>query len=217
MDEARLRELFASVADGAPPAGFDAEDVVAAGRRAAARRRRARVAAGVVAVALLGLAGVGAAGLLPIGGQAGDGQRSVAAPRSPSSPLSSPSPETAGRAGAGVSGAPGAKGVPVAPRLERPGAAGAGCGGADPGLAAAVAAELPAAAAAPTAAVVDCVPGERGVAVTLPEGVLRVVLGPAGAPTYPNAFSATTRDGRVLTVSGADASQRLAIAVAGRR
>ncbi|MCO1654177.1 hypothetical protein [Pseudonocardia humida] len=216
-DDERLAALFRDAASDpdAPPPAFGHDDVVAASRRITARRRSAAVAA----AAVIGLAGLGAAIVLP-----GSAEQSTSA--------AAPAPESArdasgGRAGSAELSAPyaaddleseGPGSADSAPAPPAPAAApplGPGDGACadrqDAGLRALVEEVLPDAAGAPPAATTDvCLPGtHRYLALQVDPGgapgVLSVAYLPPGtvadsAPA-PTELAAPTASGGTVLVS----------------
>ena len=225
-DDERLAALFRDAASDpdAPPPGFGHDDVVAASRRITARRRSAAVAA----AAVIGLAGLGAAVVLP--GSGGE-ETSAAAPAPASAPgpasdagggapgsgelsapyaeESAPSLDSAGPAPGPVSRGPAA--APVTPL--GPGDAAACADRQDSALRTLVIEVLPEVADAAPALTTDvCLPGtERYLALEVVDGSARGVLNVAYLPPgtvaalLPGTLSAyTASGGTVLVGSTAD-------------
>jgi hypothetical protein len=216
-DDERLAALFREAASdpAAPPPRFGHDDVVATSRRITARRRSAAVGA----AAVIGLAGLGAAVVLP-----GDGgtPTSAAAPASApeaardsagsgSAELSEP---YAGDADAG-SAERGALPSPAAAPLDPPLGPGAGeCADRqDPALRALVEQVLPEVVGAPPAATTDvCLPAtERYLAIEVTDGAAKGLLAvgylpPGSVPQVPagTLTAPTASGGTVLVGSTAD-------------
>lgn len=200
LDDERLGALFRAAASDGPSPPFDHGDVVAASRRITARRRAA-VAGG--ALALLAVAGVGAAVVRP-GSLDRDSASTVAVPMA--------APETDGVAA--PEAAAGSVEAPlrdVAPLRGTPLGPGTGeCADRqDPALRAYVEQVLPEVAGAPEAATTEeCRPGgERGVSLEVDDhgaaGLLTVQYLPPGteAAIVPGAVSAPTASGGTVIVS----------------
>lgn len=227
----RIAALFREAADTTPPPpGFDHDAVVTRSRRVTARRRSAVLGG---AMALLVVAGVGAAVALPLGEDAA----STAA-----APAMAPAPE-AGRAGdAGGS-------AESAPFAEEPGVADSSVPDAlvgvppftgtplgpgttecaqrqDPELRALVEQVLPEVVGAPEGAVtMECRPGgERGVALEVDDagatGLLGVEYQPPGAPVGDDpgavAASAPTASGGTVVVRSRGAGPGAPVPFEGR-
>jgi hypothetical protein len=204
-DDERLAALFRDAASDAPPPAFGHDDVVAASRRITARRRSAAVAAAVT----IGLAGMGAAIVLP---RSGDGMTSAAAPlNAPEAADGRQAEDSAGGADAGEAGSGGAP--PVIAATPAPTPLGPGqteCADRqDPALRALVEQVLPEVSAARAAATPDvCLPGaDRYLALEVTDrgvpGLLTVgYLAPGSIPQLvPGALSAPTASGGTVIVA----------------
>lgn len=189
--EQELVDLLRTSAPGQlPPAGFDHPSVLAASRRVGQRRRL--VAGGVTAVGVL-LAS-GAVAVL----SRGPGQETVAS--------------SAGTASSTTAAHVPAEGIapPSAQPLPTPGASGLGpmllgsrpCGPVDRTVHAALVRVFPELAAQPPFAVDQpCPPGATGVGVVLASaGRVEVLVGPVAAPSSGPTGTASTADGRTVTV-----------------
>lgn len=210
-DDERLAALFrdaASDAD-APAPRFDHDDVVSASRRITARRRSAALAA----AAVIGLAGLGAAVLLPIGGDspASTAASPLDAPEAADAPYAARDDAGSGEAGSGEAGGAGgdaaaqAPAPPAAPGLVPLGPGAGPCADRqDPDLRRLVEQVLPEVADAAPAATTDvCLPGrDRYLALQVPGGVLTVsYLAPGSIPAVvQGALLADTASGGTLIV-----------------
>jgi hypothetical protein len=220
--EARIAALFRDAASGAPPAAFDATQVVATSRRITRRRRSAVAGA---ALAVLAVAGVGVvAGL----GGPGESMTTASAPAAEKGAAGAAgeaddaaraaAPEAAAAPDVGV--ATGSPIAPAAPGPDRSVAAGAavppigtplGPGTSDcadrqdPALRALLEQALPEVVGAPEAATtMECRPGgERGVALEADGGVLAIsYLPPGSAGQFADgALTSPTASGGTVVVS----------------
>jgi len=181
MDDKQLAEKFRDAVGDVPPPSFDTQDVVVGSARATARARK-RLQSGVGVA--LGVVLIG--GVLVLTRPFGESATSMtsaggaAAPNASSQMSLGPNDNTA----------PTGSGGKMAPNSTETGSA-ANCGAPDPGLAAALVAELPSATGVETrAADVSCPAGSAGVAFELTDGSnsgkLEVVLVPASVPNDPS-------------------------------
>jgi hypothetical protein len=205
MDEqdARIAAVFRDAADGAPPPGFDAGDVVAVSRRIT-RRRRAAVAG--AALAVLAVVGVGVTA--GFGRSAGSetttasavGANDAAAPQAPAPEAArAAAPDAGAAAGSGVGSAAGggvgsdaaaAEPAPVAGAAVPPVGAPLGPGTTecanrqDPALRALLEQVLPEVAGAPEAMTTqECRPGgERDLALEVRDGAVTGLLSVTSLP-----------------------------------
>jgi hypothetical protein len=226
--EARIAAAFRDATAHAPPAGFDAGDVVATSRRIT-RRRRSALAGGalaVLAVAGIGLtAGLGSGPGAPLTtASAGVAADSASAAGEGSAGADAAAPEAARAAAPEIAPAPGAGPagpVPPAPQPTSHSAAAAAGGGPlgpgtgecadrqDPALRALVEQALPEVVGAPEAATTqECRPGgERGLALEVRDGTSSGVLSVTYLPPGPTdrvpdgARTAPTASGGTVVVS----------------
>lgn len=175
-----------------PPAGFDHPSVLEASRRVGQRRQR-RVVAGVTAVGVLLASGTVAVlgrgpGQETVASSGGTASSSAAAAHVPADGVAPPSAQPVP-----TPGAPG-----VGPMLLGSGP----CGPADRAVHAALVGVFPEVAAQPPFAVEQqCAPGTTGVGVVLAVvGRVEVLVGPAAAPSRGPTGTASTADGRTVTV-----------------
>ncbi len=222
MDDDQLAQLLHDAVPDAPPATFDADDVLTTSRRLTARRRSLVRGASMAAVMLLAaglLTGLGVVGLGWFGHTVGGGVSS-AGPEIVNGPAASPLfGSESRRAGPNAE----RNDVPATPPMQGGGVAGSvgpsadntpgGCGSTDGELAVALAGELPSVGGAPTPTSVpaaDCPSDARsGVAYAVRDngvnGVVVAVLrygtdGTALPVTGPVQASARTRSGNTITV-----------------
>ncbi|MBP2475774.1 hypothetical protein JOF53_004646 [Crossiella equi] len=195
MDEHKLADAFRDAVREVPPPSFGEQDVVQASHRASARQRRLVLSGSAFGVVLL------AGGTLAVStlfGPSSDPQIASGASTTAqegtvlggeATPFSDQQDEPRSPQGSGSAKPP----IPpsTSKQGEVPGGGGPstagteGCGLADRDLAAALAAEIPAARTLTAEQVPAgyCTSGARGAAVSTPEGKLMVVLAPsAGAP-----------------------------------
>lgn len=195
MDEKKLEELFHDAASTAPPAAFDADDVVRGSRRVTARRRMAWAGGSLTVAAVL-------AGGLTLGSGAFEepGGDVLSAPQPAEPDVRIGTEATPKSEGPGVLSEPGKR----------------SCPGPDRALAEALVRQLPEAAGAPVGGE-GCRAGVRSASFTLREagasGKVAVILSPAGTPEpagavpgevrHPDGTEQVTREarsGRLLTV-----------------
>jgi hypothetical protein len=191
--EARLAALFRDAADGAPPPGFDADDVVATSRRVTRHRRSMLAGAALAVLAVVAVGGVAglsstdgsqtvtasSAGAADDQGEAGaaaaDGsgaaERAVAPQAAPAPNAAALSPDSASMDAAPPVGAPLGPGTRECADRQ------------DPALRGLVEQALPEVVGAPEAMTTqECRPaGERGLALEVPGGLLSVTYLPPGA------------------------------------
>jgi hypothetical protein len=212
--EARIAAMFRDAAAGAPPAGFDTANVIAASQRIT-RRRRSALAGGALAV--LALAGVGVTA--GVGGGPGGSDLTASSAGSTQAPAEAGAPDAARAAApeaadAAAAPAPGASphfSAGVEPPAGPPLGPGSGeCADRqDPALRALVEQVLPEVLGAPEAlTTMECRPGgERGVALEVRDGarsgLLSVTYLPPGtvAEAAPWAHVAPTASGGTVVVS----------------
>lgn len=216
MDEHKLADAFRDAVRETPPASFDTGDVVTASRRVTARRRRQLAAGSALGVVLL------AGGLAAGTGLLGTGQQNVPLAGSPPSVsgsagmLSAHNEPNGSRPRGATPLAPNTLAGPAPGHSVTPQSGVDGCGGVDADLAAALATELPSAAAStPAPAEGSCPSGARAVAVPVQDGatsgVVTVVLVPAAnaGRAGPGAGPAAVRaahGGGTLTVASRSAA-----------
>jgi hypothetical protein len=218
-----LGDLFSDAVGDMPAASFGLDDVTAASARANAKRRRTVAAASTLGVVVLAVGVV--TGVTQFGQTGADGQ-TVAAPKATDSApptvhkMQPFSLESGGNGKQKNAGPPdgGPLKLPEASSEQgdetagktgpRAGAPRPGCVNADRELATALAGELPAARNQPARmAQVPCPAGARGVAYTVRDGSVTVVLSkkrtPAVLSQKPGVTSATepTRNGMTLQVT----------------
>lgn len=216
-DDERISALFRDAASdaGAPPPAFGHDDVVSASRRITTRRRSAAVAA----AAVIGLAGLGAAVLLPIGEDSLSSTASspLEAPEAASAPYAaddagSARAEQEAGAGQGSGGgeAASAPAPPAAPGLVPLGPGAGPCADRqDPTLRRLVEQALPEVQDAAPAATTDvCLSGRnRYLALQVPGGVLTVsYVAPGSIPAVVQGalLADTASGGSVIVHSTAD-------------
>ncbi|WP_439662192.1 hypothetical protein ACSHWB_12455 [Lentzea sp. HUAS TT2] len=201
MDEQKLADLFRDAAHDAPPASFDAGDVLKASRRATLRRRNS-IAAGTTLVVVLGFGGVFAANSwvsqdASTLNNAGSGQNRDNAAESPMTPFEAAPPTNfsgQSQSTQGDGSTPGSTGPSTSENAVQ------GCVGVDRELADALAVELsvsPAEAIPPT---VTCPPDARSAAFRIDGLTITAIVTPRSFDAPPGAEKAKTAQGQDLYV-----------------
>ena len=195
--EARIASAFRAAAADAPPAAFDARDVVATSRRVTRRRRSAVAGAALAVLAVAGIgvtAGVSGGSGTDLTTASAGGAQDAAAPEAPAPAARAAAPEAASASDAGSgAGAAAAAPVPAVPPAGPPlGPGTQECADRqDPALRALVEQVLPEVVGAPEAmTTMECRPGgERGLALEVGDaatsGLLTVTYLPPGQVVEP--------------------------------